>query len=336
MNLVHLVPYETYKNKMARERFKQVEAIAETPNMYVHTTGPGWPDWNDKASPLQNMQDYHEARRQNPAERVDAILSYQVTGLQGCPIPVTIVLQEAYNHPKTVRLIEDTDPRLVVFTYANEMPQYADWLERSGRTWMTIGHCADATIFRDYKLTKDIDILIVGNMNESIYPFRRRLARLAWREIRKRGYNVVWLPHPGYTLPPKAGLVGEEYAKMINRSRLVITCTSRFKYALTKLVEIPLCMALPVSDIPFEREKFFKQTMLNVEPWMTDKEIQFLIEDVLDTDDKWAAMVAKARDKIEAYLTMKFWAERYVYWIRRVILGEDPHPPMPQVPEEDM
>lgn len=347
MNVLFLVPKVTYDTKMARERFAWMRFVQEQVAPHgVHTTGPGWPDWQDALSPVDNLK-FYLAERQNDREaQPHLVVTYQVDDLKGSPVPVCVILQEAYNRPKTLALLRATDPKLVIFTYANEMEQYREDL--AGRLVEHIPHSADESVFTMQEAIdpdeipliaagayKAHDVLIVGNMNQTIYPFRNRLARLAWRTLRKRGYRVAWLPHPGYTLPAKGGAkVGPEFAKALQRSKLVVTCTSRFRYALSKLAEIPLCGALPVSDLPAERQKFFSQTMLNVEPWMLDREIQQAMEDVLDDPDDWARRAKLAHDKIEARLTMKFWAERFIY-IGRRFLGEQPHPPTPPVGDED-
>lgn len=338
MNILHLVPRDTFERKMSRERFSWMDAVADQVRPHgVHTTGPGWKDWHDELSARDNVRVYLSERTGEQARESlpHLIMAYEVEGLAGSPIPVCVILQEAYNRPKTLKLLADTDPALVIFTYQNEMAQYHAELEAAGRQVTVIPHSADDTVFKDYGLPKTIDILIAGNMNAEIYPFRARLARLAWRELRKRGYSVQWLPHPGYTLPPKAGLVGEQYARLLNASRLVITCTSRYKYALAKLAEIPLCRALPVSDLPAERQVFFSKTMLNVEPWMLDREILTRIEDVLDDEAEWLRRVQLAHDKIDQRLPMRFWAERFIYWGRRFLGEVDMPAPMPATGEDD-
>lgn len=337
MNFLHLVPKWTYDTKMARERFRWMDYVHEQVLPYghgVHTTGPGWSDWNENATMVQNLNLYQQSRHKE--EQAHFIVAYDVEGIAtDCPIPVCVVIQEAYNRPKTLKTIHDVDAKLVIFTYANEMPQYQAELEAEGRDVVAIPHSADDRCFKDYGEEKLIDVLIVGSMNQTIYPFRNRLARLAWRDLRKRGYRVEWLKHPGYTIPPKAGLIGEAYARKINQAKLVVTCTSRYRYALGKLCEIPLCRALPVSDLPADRQKFFSQTMLNVEPWMLDREILTKIEDVLDDEDDLAARIKLAHDKIEFRLVMKYWAERFIYWARRHTGEIDMAPPMPLIGDED-
>lgn len=339
MNFLHLVPKRTYDQKMARERFRWMAAVQEQllPIGHgVHTTGPGWHDWDETASAAANVDRFVADARREPEAMPHLVVAYQVEGLRGSSVPVAVILQEAYDRPKTLTTVREIDAKLVVFTYQNELPQYRAEFEAEGRTCVAIPHSADDEVFRDYAREKTIDVLIAGNMNQSVYPFRNRLARLAWRTLRKRGYQVKWLPHPGYTLPPKPGtLVGEAYAREVNAAKLVITCTSRYKYALSKLVEIPLCHALPVSDVPAERQGFFRQTQLVVEPWMLDREIQQAMEDLLDDPDRLTHRIKVAREKVEFRLTMKYWAERFIYWSRRQIGEVDMAAPMPAIGPED-
>jgi len=323
MNFLHLVPKSVYDTKMARERMRWMDyvhvQVAQIGHL-VHTTGPGWGDWDEKNGVGRNIDKCLE--RQTGEQRAQLVVAYEMGEVKYSPIPTCVIIQEAYDRPKTLRTIREADAKLVVFTYANEVPQYRDELESEGRAVVTIPHSGDEDLFRDFGEEKTIDVLIVGSMNQLIYPVRARLARLAWRELRKRGYRVEWLRHPGYTLPPKSGLVGEAYARKINQSRLVVTCTSRHRYALAKLAEIPLCMSLPISDLPGERERFFEQTTLHVDPWRLDREILSSIEDVLDDEEDWCRRVKIAHEKVAARLTMKDWAERFVYYARRKIVGE--------------
>lgn len=336
MRILFLVPKHVADTKMSRVRFEEVAALgAANPRLDVHTSGPGWPDWVEGWAPMDYVTDQLDQWRHNKEMSPQAILSYEVEGLGKSPIPVIQIFHETYNYPKTMRSIRATGTRLVIFTYTNDLTLYGPELEDQGRLLWSIPHGATQTIYKDYGLPKDIDVLIAGNLAEQFYPFRHRLARLAKREIAKRGYRVVHLPHPGFTLPIRPGTaIGEEYARWLNRSKLVVTCCSRQKYAFAKLVEIPLCKALPLSDLPHERQGFFKQTLLHVEPWMTDREILFKVEDVLDDEGQYQQLMQHAHDKVAARLEMRHWAERFVYILRR-LLGEQPEPPTAPVGEGD-
>jgi hypothetical protein len=337
MILLHLVPKAIYDTKMSRVRFEEVEALKlANPPMRVYTTGPGWEDWPPGATPEQYVLGLLEATKNNRELQPQLILSYGVEGLSRVPIPTIMIFHETYNYPKTMRAIRDTGAKLVIFTYTNDLALYQPELEAEDRLLYSIPHSATQEIYKDYGLEKDVDVLIVGNLAEQFYPFRYRLARLAKRELAKRGYRVVHLPHPGFTLPPREyTAVGEEYAQWLNRSKVVVTCCSKQKYAFCKLVEIPLCNALPVSDLPAERRGFFRQTLLNVEPWMLDREILAKVEDVLDDDALRLRLTTIAHDKVASRLEMRHWAERFIFACRRLLLGEDPTPPTAPVGDED-
>lgn len=338
MNLLFLVPKHVYNTKMSRVRFDEVESITKVdPRHTVRISGPGWPDWPDGLQPIDYVRQIHKFYEKNQREQIHFILAYMVEGLQGSPIKVAMIFHETYNWVQTLRRIRDTGATLVIFTYANDLAKYEEELDKEDRDLAFIPHSADPDIYKDYGLKKDIDVLVVGNLARDFYPFRARLARLAQREIAKRGYTVVMLPHPGFELPPRPGTaVGEEYARWLNRSKLVLTCTSRQRYAFNKLVEIPLCRSLPVSDLPAERQGFFRQTMLNVEMWHTDREILYKIEEALDDEELLTRLTTIAHDKVAQRLTMPHWAERFIYLARRHVWGESPEPPMPPVGEEDM
>lgn len=338
MNILFLVPKKVYDTKMSRVRFEEVAAITKVdPRHTVHISGPGWPDWPEGLAPIGYVRQMYQYYHGNQRDQIHLVLSYEVGGLEGSPVKVAMIFHETYNRLQTLNKIRDTGASLVIFTYANDLKQYEHELASEGRRLAWIPHSADPDIYQDYGLEKDVDVLVVGNLAREFYPFRARLARLAHREIRKRGYNVVTLPHPGFTIPVREGTVmGREYAQWLNRSKLVLTCTSRQKYAFCKLVEIPLCRSLPVSDLPGERQNFFKRTMLNVEMWHTDREILGKIEDVLDDDGLLNELTTIAHDKVAQRLTMPYWAERFIYLARQHVWGESPEPPMPAVGEEDV
>lgn len=337
MNVLFLVPRSIYDTKMSRVRFEEIESLVRlSPNVDVKTSGPGWDDWPAGMEPMEYLNQEIASRKLDASRALHVVVSYMVTGLAASPVPVAVIFHETYNYPKTMQLIEDTGAKVVVFTYSNDVALYQAPLEAAGRALWVIPHSADEYIYRDYGLEKDIDVLVVGNLSEQFYPFRHRLARLAHRELRKRGYRVVQLPHPGFELPPREGaVVGEAYARYLNRSKVVLTCTSRQRYAFAKLVEIPLCASLPVSDLPRERQGFFRQTTLNVEQWMLDREILAKVEDVLDDDGLRARLTAVAHDKVAQRLQMRHWAERFIYCVRRGIWGESPEPPTAPVGDDD-
>lgn len=344
MNLLFLTPRREWDEKMSRVRFEEVAALeAGSPRVNVHRSGPGWPDWPEGTDPVEYVKQRCIAFQHDLSGKPHLVLTYGVEGLRHSPIPVAIIFHETYNWRKTLHLIHATGASLVIFTYLNDVKTYQEHLAgvtvpmfQSGVTRaieiVHIPHGADAGIYKDYGLEKDIDVLIAGNLAADFYPFRARLANLAHREIRKRGYRVATLPHPGFTQPIRPGTaIGEGYARVLNRSKLVISCTSRQRYAFCKLVEIPLCWSLPISDLPAERQGFFRQTMLHVEMTWTDAQILHKIEEVLDDDGLLQRLTTQAHDLVAQRLTLAHWSERFVYAARKHVWGEDPAPVTPMV-----
>lgn len=314
MNIVCLVPKSLYDSKMSRVRFQQWAAIAKI--VPLHVTGLGWPDWDDTLSPGKNLAriPVGDPAHPRPAELV---ISYKAGVLHDVVQPVVVQFNEADDHEKTLQEIYDARAQLIVFHHENDMPQYAHLLTREHaafvRRLVHIQHCADTSVYKDYGLPKDIDVLCAGNLSQQFYPFRYRLMRLAWTILRRRGHVVKVLRHPGYTLPPREGtVIGDDFARMLNRSKLVFTCSMRYKYALAKYSEIALCRSLAVGDVPNEREAFFRQSIVVVEPYMTDEEIVRIVEEYLDDDDKRKSLTDTAYDLNLQSSTMAHYAENFL------------------------
>ena len=101
MNILFLVTKATHDQKMARERFAWMRAVQEQVAPHgVHMTGPGWPGWHERASPVDNVKAYVAERANDLEAQPHLVVTYQVDELQGSPVPVCVILQEAYNRPK--------------------------------------------------------------------------------------------------------------------------------------------------------------------------------------------------------------------------------------------
>lgn len=312
MRVLYLVPRVIFERKMSRVRFQQIDHLAEL--AFVHRSGPGWPDWNSGVSVVDNIKRLHDTHE------FDIGLMYKVDDLLGSPIPFGTQYNEAYSVAGVTREVRDNTLRFVIFHHWNDLTRYPHWDSLSVHRYH-VHHCADTRVYRDYEQEKDIDILVAGNLNSYYYPLRHRLMLLAKLHFRKRGYHVVILQHPGYQLPPREGtVVGEEFARLLNRSKLVFTCSMRFKYALAKYSEIALCKSLAVADVPDERQDFFSETIVNVESWWTDDMIIREVEGLLDDESgRLQKLTSHSYDRNLATSTMGQYAERLVMALRDVL-----------------
>lgn len=98
-------------------------------------------------------------------------------------------------------------------------------------------------VHRDYGLKKNIDFLLMGQVCPMVYPLRHKIAR----EMRGRK-NFVYYPHPGYKDFSRntkgSELVGENYARIINRAKIFFTDDSIFRFPIAKYFEAPAGKAL--------------------------------------------------------------------------------------------
>lgn len=318
-----------FEKKTSRVRFHQVAALARHDQVRVHMSGPGFEDWDSRLSPVENVR-----RITVQGEDPDIVLTYKVGGLRGCHAPVAISYNEACDQPDVRNEIADTGASLVILHHHNDLVNLSDLYQRGIRL-VHIPHSADKRVYRDYGEDKSVDVLVCGNLNNQLYALRYRLMRLAVKYFAKRGYRVKVLPHPGYTLPPREGTyVGEDFARWLNRAKVVFTCSMIYKYALAKYTEIAMCRSLPVGDMPDEcppcREAF-SQMILPVERWMTDEEICRTVEDVLDNPEELARRTHKAHEIATERFGMEHYADRFVYAVRD-FLAERPTPRKPIAP----
>jgi len=133
----------------------------------------------------------------------------------------------------------------------------------------------DAETFKDEGKERDIDILVSGSLGQDthrwVYPVRNWLADVVPEIGVKEGLKVKVKQHPGYfpTKQPKKGYA-EEYAGLLNRSKIAIGGSSHWRLLLKKLLEIPACGTILLSDLPVDDSGFFKNRILEVDPEKID------------------------------------------------------------------
>ena len=69
-------------------------------------------------------------------------------------------------------------------------------------------------------------------------------------------------------------------------TNVVVTCSSLYKYALAKYAEIPACRSFMISDIPNEREDFFRNFIGEIHEDYSDGQILDLINCWIQDGDK--------------------------------------------------
>jgi len=169
-----------------------------------------------------------------------------VTGLKDVTIPVAAGLHDLHYRFEFRKRMLQRERLSYIFTYYRD--KFLQWYPEFTKAMRWLPHHANTAVYKDYKLEKDIDILLTGAMIESVYPLRFNMLQ---RLHGKPGFQ--YHKHPGYRQVHQKEdvLVGESYARELNRAKICLTCDSIFHYPLMKYFEITACNALlmaPVSD----------------------------------------------------------------------------------------
>ena len=274
MKILYLVNRETYYTKMSRVRFHGIKAMENLVD--IRYWGLNWPNYNQNRTVQQNLDDMQET--------YDAVIAYKPLELKEFskikPLKV-IRYNEMWNEEWTRKEINDSGSQLVICHHLNDYEKY-EKMTIEGVKFVYLGHGANKNIFKDYKLKKEYDILLVGKLSWA-YPLRTLFMNLM--PHLKKKYKCHIHEHPGYDLKDShTNKYLIEMAKVINKSKLVLTCSSKFKYRLGKYIEIPMSGAALCGDIPIGNDNF--DYVININEKMPPQEIFNKICYYLDNDDK--------------------------------------------------
>lgn len=296
MRFLYLVPKTIFDNKMSRVRFHMIKALSKISE--VKYSGPGWEKYNIKELASQF--------------KPDMIITYLITNSPknyGIKIPICTICNEMYNVEQSLDSINKLKPDLLIYHYKNDKPL---WNYTKNVKFVNLPQCAEKTIFKDYNLQKKYDIIVGGIMGREFYPFRTRFNELLTRKLSKR-WKCYLKPHPGYKFT-NASSSSEliNFAKIINQSKITLTCSSKFKYALGKYVEIPMCNSLMAGDLPGERQDFFRSIMIVLDPKDSDEILINKLEYYLKDDGKRKVLSKKGMDLTLANYTHEHYAQRFI------------------------
>tara|TARA_B110001450_G_C17652874_1_gene494013 strand:+ start:693 stop:2384 length:1692 start_codon:yes stop_codon:yes gene_type:complete len=306
MKIIYLVDKKILTTKMSRVRFHGINALSKLAD--VTYWGINWPNYDNTISVQENLDTLDET--------FDLAIAYKPLDLvkfKDINIPRCIRYNEMWDIDWTLKEIKESGSQLVICHHLNDCRRYqAMGIENV--QFVYIGHGAEKTIFKDYKQEKTIDILFVGYVDVVHYPLRCRFVNMFW-DIKDIGnghwsllqkskensiisdkYSIVFHPHPEYRHDDAfTNKYAIEYAKIINKSKIVISCTSKHKYRLGKYVEIPMCNTAIVGDVPDDGADDYS-FVIKVDNSMSNKEIAEKISYYLDNEDKRLEKVKKGNE----------------------------------------
>ena len=164
-----------------------------------------------------------------------------VTGVDKVSLPKVVHYWDLHSYiSERIEFVRENKIDLIVFKYKGALLKHFKQLMVTKSAWIPIGA---ASMFRDYQLPKTIDILLTGWISPQYYPFRLHALKSL------QGFpGFYYLKHPGYRhFKPGEVVMGVEYARLLNRAKLVITDGGKFGYPIAKYFEVPACKSVLVT-----------------------------------------------------------------------------------------
>jgi len=304
MKILYLCSKKYHDTKMDRVRFHQIEAIGRHEEVQLRQDGPGFKDFN-----------IHRSIEEFQPDLIDWYKPLEIPGYKDVKIPRCIRYNEMYDIKWTTKEIKKSNSDIVICHHLNDMPNYK--LIKSAK-FLNIPHCAEKTVFKDYGQRKIYDVLLTGRISAS-YPLRTRFEKLIKTKMSKY-FNCEILSYPGFTVPNlNHPHVLDGFARMVNQSKIALTCSSKYKYALAKYIEIPMCGSLLAADLPDERHEFFKKYMLVIDPSDSDQTIIDKLAYYIENDEEREKLIFEGSKLMLRKRTQEVYADRFVKIIKELI-----------------
>ena len=139
-----------------------------------------------------------------------------------------------------------------------------------------------------------------GAVNGSAYPLRTRL----YRNMTSLS-NVDFLPHPGYH---DKGCCTPQYLHHLNKYKVAICTSSRYGYALRKIIEATACGCRVITDLPVEDKlPLIDDNLIRVSSDATPRDIDKLVsKSVSEYDEDRQRNMAKRTVEYYNWRSMAF------------------------------
>jgi hypothetical protein len=325
LKLLNLWDRHRHDESTDRAFFHNLKAIAKHPEVdELCYSGLGWSNWDASKTCLDNINKIYQNTR-----LPDLIITYayklreDYPGLKHVSVPKCLRWNEmTYEYIRFLLLNRDIG--LCICHHHNDM---VNWNNKSirGISFRNVPHCASSEVFRNYNEDKIYDIVISGKMDDTVYPFRSRLLRLVIANLRHR-FRCKILEHPGYrdlkNIPNKSGAyVLKDYSRVLNQSKIALTCSSKYRYALMKYIEIPMSYSLIAADLPNERRDFFESYVLDLDPQDSDLQITNKLAHYIENDAERETLTKKGYDLMHSSRTQSHYADLFVKEVKYYLSG---------------
>lgn len=154
--------------------------------------------------------------------------------------------------------------------------------------------------YHDFPRTfeKTYDVLVSGNLTESYYPIRHRIAKAI---IDSKKFKAGYIPFPGYSISQNpTQIMGQDYIRAASQCWLGITCRAGWHdRLLAKYFEFGKACCLPIGDSPTFMPEPLRREMIEISEDHSETEILQLVEEALHDKVKLSSRINRYRDYIE-------------------------------------
>ena len=297
MRVLYLCAKNYWQHKMSRVRFHGIDAIGRHPEIELIKSGPGWPGF---------VSAPEEEKKHNP----DVVVWYKPLNIPGyteIKSPKCLRYNEMWQKDWTSSEITQSKSELVISHHQNDIKNFAH--VKTVKFYHN-PHCAEKTIFKPYNDPKVYDVLLIGVISPTFYPLRSVFKRVIEERLSEKVRCKI-LPHPGYNIPDVESQV-RIYAQEISKAKMVLTCSSKYKYALAKYAEVPLCGTLLAADIPDEAQSWYRKWVVELNETMSDSEIEEKILYYLSHEEEYKKKTDTGFQGSLLRRTQEHYAERFV------------------------
>ncbi|UOQ94521.1 glycosyltransferase [Halobacillus shinanisalinarum] len=171
---------------------------------------------------------------------IDHQMTPMIKGLANTDIPTGLFVNDVHRFTSLRRnyIAKHNIPYLFTVVRDKFIETYPEF--KNKMEWFP--HFVNTELCRDYGLEKDINLLMMGAVND-FYPLRQKIMKTY-----EGNPDFVYHNHPGYREFSKKEegqkLIGHVYGKELNRTTIFFTCPSVLNYPVLKYFEALACKTL--------------------------------------------------------------------------------------------
>ena len=218
-----------------------------------------------------------------------------------------------WDYDWTMKEIITSKSQIIICHHLNDQVKYNNKNFDLMKHYIYNPHHCNPLIFKNNYVVRDIDILLAGVYKPKHYPFKYRLFNLInkYKDTRLKKYNIHHLKHPGYNHPDAyTSRIQKDFSNHLNRTKICMSCTSKYKYRLGKYIEVPMCGAVIMGDVPYE-DPLFKTFVIDINPNMSDTEIVNILIEHLEKPILLKVKAYKGEQWARSYTTEKY-TDRFI------------------------